>query len=126
MDMKLLKLLFIFLNFTIVFSQKTVVKSKSLDTDVIVINLDNIDNLSIVCSNTNTIQVVANEMVNEQSFFTISTAGNTTIIESFQKNKTHKAQNVCFEQPLLTTYKITIPENKKVEINIKIYCLAHA
>ena len=104
--------------FTTIFSQKTVVKTILSNTKNIIIQLDDIDILNLKTTNTNTISVTATELIQESSNFTIFEEKGSVIVKSVRKKEVEKPVNVCFEQPLLTSYDIEIPKNKTVEIQI--------
>ena len=104
--------------FTTIFCQKTVVKTVASNAKNIIIQLDNIDILSLKTTNTKVISVTATELISEASYFTLSEEKGSVIIKSVSKSESEKPVNVCFEQPLLTSYRIEIPKNKTVEIQI--------
>jgi hypothetical protein len=104
---------------TVIYSQKIVEKKINSNSNYISIALNNIDHLELVNSNDNSISVLTNELYQEASYFTITDVNDTILIKSFQKTDKEKANNVCFEQPLLTSYTIKIPKNVSADVNIK-------
>jgi len=101
------------------FPQKSVTKIIDFNGDFIRINLGKIDHLELIQSSKNKVNIVANELQQESSFLKIENQKNELFIDAVQTEILKDERPACIEQPLFTSYKISVPKNVKVFITIK-------
>ena len=101
-----------------VFSQKSIQKTIDFNGADIQIDLGKIDRLQLRQSDKKQVIISTTELEQEASFLKIKQQQNTLLIQSKQTNIAKPELPACIEQPLFTSYSITIPKNVKVFVTI--------
>jgi len=102
-----------------VFPQKSISQTIDFKGDFIRVNLGKIDHLELVQSSDNKVSIATNELQQEASFLKIEQEKNGLFINAVQTQVLQEELPACVEQPLFTSYKISIPKDVKVFITIK-------
>lgn len=116
---KIIFFLYVFGNIFILFSQKSISKTIDFKGESILINLGNIDHLELIQLSENKVKITTNERQQEASFLRIIQDKKKLTIHAVQTPNLKKQLPACIEQPLLTSYKISVPKKAKIVVVIK-------
>jgi hypothetical protein len=101
------------------YSQKRIHKIIDFKGTYLRTNLGEIDHLKLVQSDVRQVVITAVESKPESNILKINQSDNSLYIEAIKTDFDNQDLPVCIEQPLFTSYSITIPKNIKVLITIE-------
>jgi len=111
-------LLFFLSSINFLFAQKNTKKEIDFNGNFIQIDLGKIDHLEIQQTNQSKVTISTKELQQEATFLQIEQENSGLYIRENSAHNIKEELPACIEEPLFTTYKITIPNQVKVYINI--------
>jgi hypothetical protein len=102
------------------FAQKIIKKSIKTDVSSLIIEFNSIDQLDLVCSNSkNEVVVISQNERNQSPTVNLQEINGVLFIKSFEKPTQEdmvEIDKLCTIQPMYTSFKISIPKNKNVQV----------
>jgi len=102
------------------FAQKIIKKSIKTNASSMIIEFNMIDQLDLVCSNSaNEVVVISQNDKNQSPSVILKEKNGMLFIKSFQNAtviEESEIDKLCAIQPIYTSYKISIPKNKNIQV----------